>query len=108
MKNLCYLLLILSQIAYAQDNPYAQLEQQLSSEQTDSIKLSILKQLVDVAFRKNLNIALAYAHEGSSLSDQTNHKLWQPKFYEMEGRMHSYLLHFDSAKLMLNKGITNY
>lgn len=108
MKKNCLLLFLLSQFAYGQKNPYDNLEQRLAAEKTDTIKLKLLTELTNVAFFENLNTALAYTKRGVQLAEKINDKRWQPVFYEMEGKMHSYLLHFDSAKIFLNRAIAGY
>lgn len=108
MRKTCLLLFLFSQFVYGQNNPYKNLEQQLATEKSNAAKLTLLSALVNVAFRENLNTALAYSKQGVRLAEKIDDKQWQPMFYEMEGKMHSFLLQFDSAKLFLNKAIEGY
>ncbi|MEO8414021.1 MAG: tetratricopeptide repeat protein [Ginsengibacter sp.] len=101
-------LLIAVQLTYSQRNSYDNLERQLTSAKADTQKLEILKQLVDDAFGSDLQKALVYAKQGVQLSDKIGDKNWQPKFYEMEGRMHANLLQLDSASSFFDKAITGY
>ena len=47
--------------------------------------------------------ALVYAKQGVALSEKSNDKNWQPKFYDMQGRMYANLLVLDSATLFFKK-----
>lgn len=102
------LLLLLVQFAYAQQNPYDGLEMKLAAVKSDAQKLEILKHLVDVAFGTDMQKALEYAKQGVNLSNKIGDKNWQPKFYEMEGRMHANLLQLDSATILFNKAMAGY
>ncbi len=97
------LVLLFIQPVYGQESPYDSLERQLASEKIHTNKLTLLKQLTDVAFESDIKRALEYAKRGVQLSDKIGDKNWQPKFYEMEGRMHANLLQLDSATLFFNK-----
>ena len=96
------------QLLNAQDKPYDSLEMRLASESIVGKKLTILNELVDVAFRNDLNKGLEFARRGVLLADNSGDKIWQPKFYEMQGRMHANLLELDSAIIYFNKAITGY
>ena len=108
MKTGCFLLFLFSQFVYGQHSRYSNLEQRLALEKTDTIKLRVLTKLVELAFDENLNTALAYAKQGVQLAEKIDDKNWQPVFYETEGKMHSYLIQFDSAKMFLSKAIAGY
>lgn len=108
MKKICLLLLLFTQAAYGQKSPYDSLELRLLSAKADTQKLELLKQLVDVAFNADMEKALAYAKQGGALADKIRNATWQPRFYEMEGRMHANLLHLDSAMNLFNKAMTGY
>src|SRR6185312_8935536 len=103
MKKIFLLSFLSIQFAYSQKSPYDSLELRLAAEKADTQKLVLLKQLVDVAFGIDMQKALAYAKKGVQLSDNIGDKNWQPKFYEMEGRMHANLLQLDSATSFFNK-----
>lgn len=96
------------QLAYGQKNPYDSLELRLLSAKADTQKLELLKQLADVAFISDMEKALKYAKQGVKLSDKIRDKNWQPRFYEMEGRMYANLLQLDSAMDFFNKATSAY
>jgi hypothetical protein len=108
MKKILLLFFLPIQLAYSQNNPYDSLETRLAKEKVDTQKLIQLKQLVDIAFGSDMEKALRYAKRGVELSDKLGDKNWQPKFYEMEGRMHANLLHLDSATAFFNKAMAAY
>ena len=108
MRKIFLLLLIPIQILSAQKQPYDSLEKQFAHEKTDEKKLTALSQLVDIAFKEDLNKALKYARNGVALADKLVDKNWQPKFYEMQGRMHANLLELDSAMFYFAKASTGY
>ena len=108
MVKVCLLLLFSFSVAYGQKSPYDSLELELSTAKVDTQKLEILKQLADVAFGIDMEKALDYSREGVELADKIGDKNWQPKFYEMEGRMHANLLHLDSALYFFTKALTGY
>ena len=74
----------------------------------DAEKLEVVKQMVDLAFNSDIALALKYARRGVMLADQTDDENWQPRFYEMEGRMHANLLQLDSATLFFDKAMAGY
>ncbi len=84
------------------------LSQQLNLEKNSEKKLEILNEMVAIAFQSNLNLAKTYAQKGVQLSEKSNHKTWQPKFYEMQGRMHANLLELDSASHYFDKALKGY
>ncbi len=109
MRKVFLLLLLMPlQMLYAQNKPYDSLEMRLAKENTTEKKLTILNQLVDVAFKDDLNTALKYARNGVKLANESGDKNWQPKFYEMQGRMHANLLELDSAMFYFGKASTGY
>jgi len=93
---------------HAQNQPYDSLEKRLAIEKSYEKKLTILNQLVDAAFREDLNKGLKYTRNGVALADKTGDKNWQPKFYEMQGRMHANLLELDSAMFYFAKASSGY
>jgi len=108
MKKILLLFFLQIQLAYSQNNPSDSLEARFSKEKVDTQKLIQLKQLVDIAFGSDMEKALRYAKRGVELSDKLGDKNWQPKFYEMEGRMHANLLHLDSATAFFSKAMAGY
>jgi len=80
----------------------------LSLEKNQEKKLEILNNIVAIAFQSDLNLAKTYARKGVQLSEEFNNKNWQPKFYEMQGRMHANLLELDSASINFDKALKGY
>ena len=108
MKKVYLFFLLSVQFAYGQRTPFDSLNMKLTEAKSDTQKLSILEELVDVAFGTDMEKALEFAKQGVQLSDKTGNKNWQPKFYEMEGRMHANLMQLDSATAFLNKAMVGY
>ncbi len=108
MKIVITILLLSAQAAFAQQRKIDSLNRLLLSATSDSVKLNIIEQLVNTAFESDLHQALKYAIQGVQLSDKINDKNLQPKFYEMEGRMHANLLQLDSAMLYFDKAMKSY
>jgi two-component sensor histidine kinase/Flp pilus assembly protein TadD len=108
MKKVCFIFFLLGQFAYAQKSPYDSLERGLAVAKSDTQKLELLKQLVDVAFGSDMEKALEYAKQGVQLSEKIGDKKRLPAFFEMEGRMHANLLHLDSASDFFNKAVAGY
>ena len=108
MKYIFLLLFLYPSLAMSQQAPYDSLESLLLKEKTDTQKLNIIKQLVDIAFGSDMQKALDYSRAGVKIAEASNDKNWLPKFYEMEGRMHANLLHLDSAFYFFNKAMTGY
>ena len=108
MKKIYFILLVFSQIAFSQNNSLVDLQKKLDAEKKASNKLEILNEMVAVAFNGDIEQALFYAKKGVQLSDKIGDKNWQPKFYEMQGRMHANLLQLDSASLYFDKAMKGY
>ena len=108
MKKIYFILLVFSQIAFSQNNTIVELQKKLDAEKKASNKLEILNEMVAVAFNGDIEQALFYAKKGVQLSDKIGDKNWQPKFYEMQGRMHANLLQLDSASLYFDKAMKGY
>ena len=108
MKKVCLLLLFSAQVAYGQKNPYDSLQLKLDVATSDTQKLELIKQLVDIAFISDIQKALVFSRQGVQLADKIGDKNWQPKFYEMEGRMLANLLELDSATAFFNKAMAGY
>jgi two-component sensor histidine kinase len=108
MKKIYSLLLVFSQIAFSQNSTLVEMQKKLDAEKKASNKLEILNKMVAVAFNGDIEQALVYAKKGVQLSDKIGDKNWQPKFYEMQGRMHANLLQLDSASLYFDKAMKGY
>lgn len=108
MRKIYFLLILFSQIVFSQNNSLVDLQKKLDAEKRAPIKLEILNEMVAVAFNGDIEQALAYAKKGVQLSDKIGDKNWQPKFYEMQGRMHANLLQLDSASHYFDKAMKGY
>ncbi|MEP7373098.1 MAG: tetratricopeptide repeat protein [Chitinophagaceae bacterium] len=108
MKKFYLVLLLITEFANAQHSPYDSLEKKLAFEKKDENKLELLSQLQTVALNHDLEKALQYAKQGVDLADKISDKKWQPKFYEIAGKAHSYLLQIDTARIYLDKAIDAY
>lgn len=108
MKNLLFILFIFHFLGQSQEISIYKLQQQLNSEKEPHKQLLIINQMVDIAFNKDMAQALKYAKQGVQLSETLDNKNWQPKFYEIQGRMHANLLQLDSATMFFNKAIKSY
>jgi two-component system, sensor histidine kinase PdtaS len=110
MRHLIVLLLFCFVQSLAAQSPAAldSLERLLPSAANDAQRLELLSQMTNLAFGQDFKIALGYAKRGMALADQAGDKNWQPKFYEMRGRMHANLGQLDSATLFFNQAMTAY
>jgi two-component sensor histidine kinase len=108
MKKIYFLLLVFSQLAFSQNNTLVDLQKKLDTENKALNKLEILNEMVAIAFNGDIEQALVFAKKGVQLSDKIKDKNWQPKFYEMQGRMHANLLQLDSATFYFNKAMKGY
>lgn len=108
MRKLFVLLCLQAQWLFGQSSPLDSLEQRFASEQSDAQKLELLSQMTGIAYGMDFKSALRHAKRGVALSEKTGDKNWQPKFYEMQGRMHANLLQLDSAMLFFDKAMSGY
>ncbi|MEY3241999.1 MAG: hypothetical protein RIR11_3438 [Bacteroidota bacterium] len=108
MKKLLLLLFLPAQLLFAQNTPLDSLERLFANEKSNAQQFELLQQMVDISFGMDFKQALGYAKRGVALAEKTGDKNWQPKFYEMQGRMHANLLQLDSARLMLDKATSGY
>lgn len=108
MKLKLLLLLFFPLIIHSQRATLAELELKLNSEKNQTKKLEIISEMVNTVFGNDMKQALNLAKKGVQLADEVNDKNWQPKFYEMEGRMHANLLQLDSANLFFDKAMKGY
>lgn len=84
------------------------LSEALQKETDKNLKLAIIDELANTAFQTDFETALDYAKQGVLLSEKNQNKEWQPKFYEMTGRIHANLLELDSATTYFNKAVNGY
>lgn len=108
MKLKLLILLLFPNIFYSQQASLAELELNLDSEKNQTKKLEIISEMTNVVFGNDMKQALVFAKQGVKLADALNDKNWQPKFYEMEGRMHANLLQLDSANFYFDKAMKGY
>ncbi len=92
----------------AQDKRIDSLTQLLSHPKDDAQKLELLSEITEFYSLRDLDKAIVYAREGVQLADKNNAKKWQPKFYEMKGRIHANMLQLDSASLYFAKAEKGY
>jgi len=108
MRKIFLLICLAPNLLYSQTTPLDSLEGLFTTAPADTDRLELLGQMVNIAFQGDLNQALAYAKRGVALAEKTGDQDWQPKFYEMQGRMQANLLQLDSAMLSLDKAMRGY
>lgn len=108
MKKVIILLLFSICGLNAQDKSIDSLTQLLSHPKDDAQKLELLSEITDFYSLRDLDKAIVYAREGVQLADKNNDKKWQPKFYEMKGRIHANMLQLDSASLYFAQAEKGY
>ena len=108
VKTASFLLLLVSQVLFAQNQAVDSLAQLLSKENENTKKLQLLNDITTIAFNSDLNLSLVYASRGVNLSNKINDKNWQPKFNETKGRIHANLLQLDSASYHFEKALKGY
>lgn len=108
MKKVIILLLFSICGLNAQEKNIDSLTQLLSHPKNDAQKMELLSEITDFYSLRDLDKAIVYAREGVQLADKNNAKKWQPKFYEMKGRIHANMLQLDSASLYFAKAETGY
>ncbi|WP_417872837.1 histidine kinase dimerization/phosphoacceptor domain -containing protein [Xanthomarina gelatinilytica] len=105
---LCFVLLCHTPLVFSQTKKMDSLSEALQKETDKNLKLAIIDELANTAFQTDFETALDYAKQGVLLSEKTQNKEWQPKFYEMTGRIHANLLELDSATTYFNKAVNGY
>jgi two-component sensor histidine kinase len=95
-------------LLFSQNIPLDSLERLLAAEPAAAQQLELLSQMTNLAFGQDFKTALSYAKRGSALAEKTGDKDWQPKFHEMQGRMHANLAQLDSAMLFFDKAMLGY
>jgi len=93
---------------FSQNTQLDSLEKRLATEPAEAQKLELLSQMVGIAYGTDIKMALAYAKRGMALAEKNADPNWQPKFYEMRGRMHANLVQLDSANLFFDKAMSGY
>jgi two-component sensor histidine kinase/Flp pilus assembly protein TadD len=108
VKTASFLLLLMTQVLFAQEQTIDSLTQLLSKETKSSEKLELLSQIVTIESNSDFEKALVYARQGMTLANKTQDTNWQPKFNEMKGRIHANLLELDSASYHFEKALKGY
>lgn len=111
MKRLCltiYAICLCSLSLFAQNKAIDSLQKLLNTETDNEKKIELLSALTDAAFQSDFTEAKRYAAQGVALADSLLNKEWQPKFYEMLGRMYANLLDLDSAAYFFDKALKGY
>ncbi|MEZ4773584.1 MAG: histidine kinase dimerization/phosphoacceptor domain -containing protein [Bacteroidia bacterium] len=93
---------------FAQNAQLDSLERLFATEKAPEQRLELVSQMVNMAFMTNLEEALTYAKRGVALAEKTANKDWQPRFYDLEGRMHANLLQLDSATVCFDQAMAGY
>ncbi len=89
MKSHLLLFLICGSVLSAQEKVGDSLSNLLSQTLDPTNKLELLSEITNFYSQLDLDQAIVFARQGVRLADQTNNKNWQPKFYEMKGRIHA-------------------
>src|SRR5690606_24563647 len=108
MKKIFLLLFISFNGLFAQNKELDSLNLLVKNAGTDLQKLEVLNKITSFYSLQDLEKAIVYAKKGVALADKTNDKNWQPKFYEMKGRIHANMLQLDSASLYFSKAEKSY
>jgi two-component sensor histidine kinase len=93
---------------FGQNQKIDSLSKLLQNETDNQIKLELISELTNLEFQTNFEKAIVYARQGVALSEKIKNNQWQPKFYEMQGRIHANLLELDSASIYFNKALLGY
>ncbi|MCX7550499.1 tetratricopeptide repeat protein [Xanthomarina sp. F2636L] len=94
--------------AFSQNQKVDSLSILLQNEKDNQIKLNLLSELVTEQSQTDIEKAIVYARQGVAIAENTKNQQWQPKFYEMQGRIHANLLELDSASYYFNKALSGY
>jgi two-component sensor histidine kinase len=108
MRAIILFSMLISQLIIGQNKEIISLDKQLNVENNPSRKLEFINKIVGVAFQSDMKQALSYTKQGVAIAEKSNDKNWQPKFYEMQGRIHANLLQLDSATIFFNKAEKGY
>ncbi len=108
MKKIFLLLFISFNVLIAQNRELDSLNLLVKNAGTELQKLEVLNEITDFYSLRDLDKAIVYARQGVQLADKTKAKKWQPKFYEMKGRIHANMLELDSASLYFAKAEKGY
>lgn len=108
MRKLLLAFLLTAHIVRGQNPQIDSLDHLFAFEKNDGQKLELLSQMTGLAFNIDFKTALVFAKRGVAFAEKTGDKNWQPKFYEMQGRMHANLGQLDSANLFFDKAMAGY
>ncbi len=108
MKKIFLLLFISFNALIAQNRELDSLNLLVKNAGTELQKLEVLSEITSFYSLRDLEKAIIYARQGVNLADKTKNKNWQPKFYEMKGRIHANMLQLDSASIYFAKAEKGY
>ena len=108
MKKIFLLLFISFSALSAQNKELDSLNLLVKNAGTDLQKLEVLNEITSFYSLRDLEKAIVYARQGVNLADKIKEKNWQPKFYEMKGRIHANMLQLDSASIYFAKAEKGY
>lgn len=106
--TLCIINILFVTMLTAQISKTDSLDILVKKETNPSKRLELIKTLTDIAFGSDLEQAKKYALQGVRLAEDLKDKQWQPRFYEMLGRMYANLLVLDSATFYFNRALNGY
>lgn len=106
--SILFAILISGLSAFAQSKTTDSLKHLINSESNSAKKLALVFELTTEAFNTDFNQAKVYAINGVALADKVRNTQWQPRFYEMLGRIYANLLDLDSATYFFNKALSGY
>ena len=108
MKKIFLLFFISFNALIAQNKELDSLNLLVKNASTNLQKLELLSEITNFYSLRDLEMAILYAREGVTLADKTANKKWQPRFYEMKGRIHANMLQLDSASFYFSKAEKGY
>lgn len=109
-KQLFYFIFILLSLNLlsAQNQKLDSLQQLLSTTQNDEERIELLSSITAIYSNQDLERALIFARKAVQLADRLGYKTWQPKLYEMKGRIHANMVQLDSASYYFEKAQKGY
>lgn len=108
MKKGFFIFLLIIQNAFAQTNPLVSLEKQLDNAKNDPDRLTILTDLINIAFATDLNKALLFTDKAVKIAERSGDQKTKSKFYEMKGRIFANMVQLDSAVIFFDKAMAGY
>ncbi|MBT0607386.1 tetratricopeptide repeat protein [Aequorivita echinoideorum] len=103
-----FICFMLTAKVFSQDYEIKNLLDSLETTTVAEKKLELLSNITDYYSLKDLDKAIIYARKGVFLSDKNKNTKWQPRFYEMKGRIHANMIQLDSASFYFSKAEKGY